>query len=296
MDSKVIIAIVAVAAVVVIGGCTAVMMNGGNGGGSDPGESWTIEYQGNGGTYSGKTSFTEKNAAISTCKFTREDYAFTEWNTKADGSGTAYSPGAVLNVSTTLYAQWVPVLEVSSMLDNKYERVSYSVSINGGASSSVSPGDMFRLTGDAVFTITGTGSDYVAVYDKDGKGHIVFEYEDYSIVLSFKVDNTSIMLADMTVSGNTASFVISGSTGHYLSGTENAVALLYYPEAGTERVTSGKMSHDTIGLLVGECPFVKEGFKFVSWNTSSDGTGITYNPGDVLEIKNQRLYAQWVDV
>ena len=40
--------------------------------------------------------------------FTRENYSFTGWNTKADGSGTPYADKATVNLTedTTLYAQW----------------------------------------------------------------------------------------------------------------------------------------------------------------------------------------------
>ena len=38
--------------------------------------------------------------------FTREDYICTGYNTKADGSGTAYSEGANVMLGTKLYAQW----------------------------------------------------------------------------------------------------------------------------------------------------------------------------------------------
>ena len=42
------------------------------------------------------------------CGFTRNGYAFTGWNTKANGSGTAYAPytDVTLSADMTLYAQW----------------------------------------------------------------------------------------------------------------------------------------------------------------------------------------------
>ena len=49
-----------------------------------------------------------ESAALKTNSFTRRGYAFSDWNTKADGSGTAYGDGASISPSsnTTLYAQW----------------------------------------------------------------------------------------------------------------------------------------------------------------------------------------------
>ena len=70
----------------------------------------TVDFDANDGegtmtTWTGKpnTSFDlPKNT------FTRENYTFTGWNTKADGTGTSYADKATVNFSenTTLYAQW----------------------------------------------------------------------------------------------------------------------------------------------------------------------------------------------
>ena len=48
------------------------------------------------------------NLTLSSNVPTRSGYNFTSWNTKADNSGTAYAPGAIysVNSSVTLYAQW----------------------------------------------------------------------------------------------------------------------------------------------------------------------------------------------
>lgn len=47
--------------------------------------------------------------ALSANAFTRTGYAFSGWNTKADGSGTAYADGASVSLDSdiTLYAQWI---------------------------------------------------------------------------------------------------------------------------------------------------------------------------------------------
>ena len=43
----------------------------------------------------------------------KEGYEFAGWNTEADGTGTAYEPGAVIVMSGNirLFAQWVPLAE-----------------------------------------------------------------------------------------------------------------------------------------------------------------------------------------
>ena len=49
-----------------------------------------------------------ESASLNANSFTRRGYAFSGWNTKADGSGTAYGDGASIRLSSnvTLYAQW----------------------------------------------------------------------------------------------------------------------------------------------------------------------------------------------
>ena len=68
----------------------------------------TITFNANGGsgTMSSQT-LTKGTGTLNSNAFTREGYAFTGWNTAANGSGTSYANGATYTgTSTTLYAQW----------------------------------------------------------------------------------------------------------------------------------------------------------------------------------------------
>jgi len=53
--------------------------------------------------------------ALNECTFTRDGYAFTGWNTEADGSGTVYADKETVKLSNnlTLYAQWKPAVTVT---------------------------------------------------------------------------------------------------------------------------------------------------------------------------------------
>ena len=80
---------------------------------------YTIQFHANGG--SGSMSALSNRVygtsyRLTANAYTRAGYVFTGWNTKADGSGTAYKDGAsVKNLSSTngskvtLYAQWAPI-------------------------------------------------------------------------------------------------------------------------------------------------------------------------------------------
>ena len=100
---------------------------------------FTIRYNANGGTGTmAEQAVTEGAAASLTANsFTREHHTFTGWNTKADGSGTAYADKASVTPAADLelFAQWKeaekiidtdqPALtEVPKELQEKYTSVS----------------------------------------------------------------------------------------------------------------------------------------------------------------------------
>ena len=94
-----------------------------------------------------------ESATLNANSFTRTGYTFTDWNTRADGSGTAYGDGASVSPSSnvTLYAQWTI---------NTY---SFSFDANGGTGSmsggSAAYGESIQLPGNAFtrpkYTFTG---------------------------------------------------------------------------------------------------------------------------------------------
>ena len=94
-----------------------------------------------------------ESATLNANSFTRTGYTFTGWNTKADGSGTAYGDGASISPSSnvTLYAQW------------QLNTYSFSFDANGGSGSmsggSAAYGENIQLPGNAFtrpkYTFTG---------------------------------------------------------------------------------------------------------------------------------------------
>src|SRR5699024_5033806 len=77
---------------------------------------YTIAFNGNGATGGSTASVSatyDKAQNLPTNGFTKTGYSFTGWNTKADGTGTAYANGASVKnltatqgATVTLYAQW----------------------------------------------------------------------------------------------------------------------------------------------------------------------------------------------
>lgn len=77
------------------------------------------KFDPNGGTYSsGQMLPNHGSMPLKSCPFTRDGYIFSGWNTKADGSGTAFDDRGIITYRSdkfedpsepTLYAQWTEV-------------------------------------------------------------------------------------------------------------------------------------------------------------------------------------------
>ena len=106
---------------------------------------YTLSYNANGGSgsMSSQTVTEGQSTKLKTNTFTKTGHTFTGWNTKADGTGTAYNNGAsvTLHGNTTLYAQW------------QLNTYSFSFDANGGTGSmsggSAAYGESFQLPGNA---------------------------------------------------------------------------------------------------------------------------------------------------
>jgi len=102
------------------------------------GPTYTVTYDGNGST--GGTATVDGSSPYQTGatvtvlgqgSLVKTGYAFVEWNTAANGSGTIYAPGATFTISTsnvTLYAQWTNTLGGSITVSTP----NYTVTIDGG--------------------------------------------------------------------------------------------------------------------------------------------------------------------
>lgn len=78
-----------------------------------PWYAYTVSYNGNGhteGSTESQVKIGGKTLYLKSNNFKKTDYRFSNWNTKADGTGVSYSSGAGYNINEniTLYAQWKP--------------------------------------------------------------------------------------------------------------------------------------------------------------------------------------------
>lgn len=75
---------------------------------------WTLNYDANGGTCAAPSQSGVNGTVVATygaSACTRPGYTFTGWNTRSNGTGDSFTPGAStqLTADGTLYAQWVAI-------------------------------------------------------------------------------------------------------------------------------------------------------------------------------------------
>lgn len=215
-------------------------------------------------------SLVSGTAAAEQGKMYREYYRFVSWNTRADGNGVTYVPGAVipLDHNMTLYAKWEPVPPLSVIYHKNCE--------------------------DGLITVPVDSKSYYA----DGvhqSGNVSMEQP---VRFGYRLAgwNTS---EDGTGTGYTF--------GEAITVTEN-IDLFAMWERGTYTLTFKKGHSSTTGtapaavkspsdkavILPNQGGLKRKGYEFTGWNTSADGKGTYYAAGtEYFIMEDTVLYAQW---
>lgn len=228
-------------------------------------EKYGITYNGNGGIYQGITNnpwteYKQYNVkySIHTNWYTRTGYTFKNWNTKADGTGTAYAPGAsyTTNKAMTLYAQWT--------------RLAWSVfyDANGGTGA---PAEQLKYYGTSLKLSekipTRTG----------------YKFKNWNT----KKDGTGTAYAPG------ASYTVNDVLQLYAQWEAVEYIISYDANGGTGAPESQKKKHGEFLWLSKVIP-TRPGYKFTKWNTKADGTGTFYSAGaGYIKNADGTLYAQW---
>lgn len=247
---------------------------------------YTVTYNGNGYT-GGSTSNTSHTygvaKALATNGFTRTGYTFKQWNTKSDGTGTAYTSGqSVSNLTSTnggtvtLYAIWTV---------NKYQ-----IDVNG------------LLDGTNSGSISGYGTFDITI----GGTKVGENVNDYCTTHNY---GSSYSISDVkAVTGKTYNGVSSGSlTGTVgtsgvsvrLKFTTNTYTIAYNANGGSGAPSGQTKTYGTSLTLSTTVP-TYVGYTFLGWSTSSTATSATYAAGATLSSDltttngaTVTLYAVW---
>ena len=227
-------------------------------------DSYAIKYNANGGSGvpSSQTKYYGKNLTLSSTKPTRTGYTFVKWNTKSDGSGTNYSPGASYtnNAAVTLYAIW------------KINTYSVSYNANGGSGAPAQQTKTYGVNLTLSTTRpTRTGYTFSKWNTKsDGSGTSYnpgASYTSNAAVTLYAIWtlNTYVVMYD----GNGESDPVSGVPGQQTK---------YYGTA----------------LTLSTSKPTRTGWVFKGWATTRNGS-VSYQPGSSYTgnaVLN--LYAVWV--
>ncbi len=118
MRSRSVISILLIASIIFL----ATACGGGGGSGNAVSDVFTVNYNANGadsGIYTPEGQISKGEEVVisdNTGNLVKYGYLFDGWNTKADGSGKSYAPGAKYKgENLLLYAKWAPIYEVLLM-------------------------------------------------------------------------------------------------------------------------------------------------------------------------------------
>jgi uncharacterized repeat protein (TIGR02543 family)/LPXTG-motif cell wall-anchored protein len=227
----------------------------------------TLAYSNNGGTgsVSSQTGNVGSNAVVAAQgSVERTGFTFSGWNTSAAGTGTRYAAGSnftLLTGTTTLFAEWTPILYTLSYQSNGGTGTIAGSSGNSGSSTTLAAGTNFQREGH-----TFAGWNTAA----DGTGTALVAGAAYT---------------------RPASNVIL-----YAQWTPVSYTLSYDPNGGTGSIASQTGILNEVETLATKGNFAYTGFKFVGWNTAADGSGQSYSAGQTMNMPlgGDVLYAIWI--
>ena len=273
---------------------------------------YSVTYKANGG--SGTTSAQTKTygtaLSLRSNGFTAPTgYHFNGWNTKADGSGTAYSAGGsyTSNAALTLYAQWAKnVVRLAYNINGgnmgntaEYGLNDYKFVTKGGtwAFHTISYGSSEDPYNASTFKLTRTGYSFGgwnSYLSSSGIQSTLFDQNTpYDSTKYHGIGGTSVTTA------NTSSL----DCYLYAKWNANSYTVTYNANGG-----SGNMAADTVyynsSYKTKQNTFTRTGYTFAGWNEKADGTGTAWNKNTAgtyengtawtwTYTKNITLYAQW---
>ena len=249
---------------------------------------YTIKYDGNGNTggSTANSSHTYDVAKGLTANgYIRTGYSFNGWNTKADGSGTAYADKvSVKNLTTTnggtvtLYAQWT--------------KNSYYLDLNG------------LLDGKSTGNITGYGTADIYVDGVQKANDVTDFYQKIPYGSKYEIKDIKVVTGHTYVgahSGSITGTIGTSNVGVVLEFKTNKYTVTFDKNNGTGTMADQTFTYGVKQALTKNA-FARTGYTFAGWNTQANGKGTTYT--DQQEVTSLsatdgatiRLYAQWTAI
>ena len=199
---------------------------------------------------------------------TRVGYTFQSWNSKVDGSGVVYSPGESYtfnNQDLTLYATWKINVYKIAFEGNGIEKTGIPT-INKNFGENILMPELPITTQRPGYTFSGWTAS------KDGEGKI------YASGSTFVVGASDVTF-----------YAIWKVNKYLISFDANGAVRGSIPLPSVRDFGSTVIIKSTISAMR------KNGYFFNGWNTSPDGTGVTYKVGETFQLGagDLKLYALW---
>ena len=164
-------------------------------------------------------TYDEAAKALTANAFSRTGYEFTGWNTKADGSGTAYTDKqAVKNLTPeadatiTLFAQWKIITYIVTIVpaeNGTVEPSSFTVDYGGQLVLTVKPDENYKLK-----QLTVNGTDVTSQVTEEGTYTISFVTANVNVAAEFERAESCDVNNDGKVDVADIATVISVMVGH----------------------------------------------------------------------------------
>ena len=193
----------------------------------------------------------------------RTHYSFSGWNTKADGTGTAFNASTVVTENITVYAQWAGL--------------TYTVTFNKNNSDAGST-DASPATRNVTYPL-----NTVSLPANPGRP-----------LHAFSSWNTQ---TDGSGTEFTSSTVITGNITVYAQWSATVTYNKNNSDAGSTEASPAAKTITLPVTNVGSLPTppTRPHYTFVNWNTKEDGTGTTFTASTVV-AGNITVYAQWTGI
>ena len=225
-----------------------------------------VTYDANGGSGAPSTEYKVDGTSISisSTKPTKSGYTFKEWNTKSDGTGTSYAPGATYstNTSLSLYAIYEQDTPVDSL-----------------------PTITYSTTNGTVVYFTAT------LADVEGLAGYAWTTTSTAPTTWTSISGTS-QLITKTFQTTGAQYIWVKDTAGQTTNKQIWIESLTYDANGGTGAPSPEYKVDGTSIQISNTTPTKEGYLFKEWNTISAGTGTSYLPGATYSSDNSlTLYA-----
>jgi uncharacterized repeat protein (TIGR02543 family) len=207
------------------------------------------------------------NAAEFPASPERTGYVFSGWNTKPDGSGTAFIASTTVSADTTVYARWTEV-----------QASSYAVvfKLNDGTG-----------TNHAVRTVTPPASSIDAAEFPDDPERTGYAFSGWTTQAD---DSGTAFIASTTVSADITVYA------QWTANTYSVRFMRNYTQDDTTVLHTTTLTFPASSIDAAEFPDDPErtGYVFSGWTTQADGSGSPFTGASAV-TDSISVYAQWTE-